>query len=63
MIETTTLNMIVQEKLEVTIFLTSGFPVKGQIVSFDEKAILFDSMGCRKLIYKHAIAMIEFLKF
>ena len=60
MIEGVTLNKIIYQKIYVTLFLVSGFQMKGHIVSFDDKTILFDSMGVSKLIYKHAISTIEF---
>lgn len=60
MIETTNLNMIVKERLYITLFLISGFQLKGHIVSFDNDTVLVESQGTNKLIYKHAISTIEF---
>jgi host factor-I protein len=60
MVENITLNMIVQEKLYITLFLVNGVPVKGHMVSFDDKTVIMETMGSRKMIYKHAISTIEF---
>lgn len=58
--ETTILNMIIKERLLVTLFMVTRFQMKGHIISFDDETILFEIMGVRKLIYKHAISTIEF---
>ncbi len=60
MVEVVSLNMMVQEKYFVTVFLMNGFQLKGNIVSFDDNAIILSSQGVQRMIYKHAISTIEF---
>ncbi|HHX02723.1 MAG TPA: RNA chaperone Hfq [Tissierellia bacterium] len=52
----TFLNNARKEKLTVTIFLISGYQIRGQVKGFDNFTILIDSDGTQQLIYKHAIS-------
>ncbi len=50
------LNTARKEKITVTIFLISGYQIRGQVKGFDNFTILIDSEGTQQLIYKHAIS-------
>lgn len=50
------LNTLRKEKIALTVFLTNGFQLRGQIKSFDNFTVLLDSDGKEQLIYKHAIS-------
>lgn len=52
------LNVSRREKLEITIYLMNGVPVKGKVLSFDSFTILLESDKRQNLIYKHAISTI-----
>lgn len=52
------LNTVRREHIQVTVFLTNGFQMRGTIRAFDNFAVLFDSDGHQNLIYKHAISTI-----
>jgi host factor-I protein len=46
----------------VRVFLMNGYQLKGNIIGFDDSAIILLSGEIRQLIYKHAISTIEFNK-
>lgn len=50
------LNILRKDNIDVTIFLTNGFQLRGRIKAFDNFTVLFDSDGKEQLIYKHAIS-------
>ena len=50
------LNQLRREGISVTVFLTNGFQLRGQIKSFDNFTVLFDTEGKQQLVYKHAIS-------
>ena len=52
------LNGARKNKIDITIFLVNGVPVKGRVVSFDQFTILLDSNEKQNLIYKHAVSTI-----
>ena len=52
------LNTVRKKNITVTIYLTNGFQLKGQVNGFDNFTILLDSEGETKLIYKHAISTV-----
>ena len=52
------LNQVRKDKIEITIFLVSGFQMKGQVTGFDNYTVVLDSDGKQELIYKHAISTI-----
>ena len=39
-----------------SLYLTSGFQLKGEIVDFDREAILFNHRGVRQLVMRSAVA-------
>ncbi|RHW05612.1 RNA chaperone Hfq [Bacillus cereus] len=49
---------IIDTKRTVTIFLKSGVPMRGQILSMDTYSVLVMAYNKQKLIYKQAISTI-----
>ncbi|MCL2080947.1 MAG: RNA chaperone Hfq [Oscillospiraceae bacterium] len=54
----TFLNYARKEHVPVTMFLVSGFQIKGTVKGFDNFTVVMDSEGRQQLIYKHAISTI-----
>lgn len=53
------LNQVRKESISVTIFLTGGHQLKGNVRGFDAFTVLLDSPGKpTQLVYKHAVASI-----
>ena len=52
------LNTARKEKIELTIYLLNGVPLKGRVVSFDNFTIILENDGKQNLVYKHAISTI-----
>ncbi|HDP80707.1 MAG TPA: RNA chaperone Hfq [Spirochaetes bacterium] len=52
------LNLTRKEKLEITIYLMNGVPIKGRVLSFDNFTILVEVDKKQNMIYKHAISTI-----
>ncbi len=52
------LNSARKEKMEITIYLTNGVPLKGRVLSFDNFTVIIDNGGKQSLVYKHAISTI-----
>jgi len=52
------LNGARKEKMEVTIYLTNGVPLKGRVISFDNFTVVMENEGKQSLVYKHAISTI-----
>jgi len=52
------LNHVRKEGIPVTVFLISGYQLKGVIKAFDNYVILMDSDGKQQMIYKHAISTV-----
>lgn len=50
------LNTARKEKIDITIYLMNGVPIKGKVLSFDTFTILLDVDKKQNLIYKHAIS-------
>ena len=50
------LNSARKEKLEITIYLVNGVPIKGKVLSFDTFTILLEVDKKQNLIYKHAVS-------
>ncbi len=55
-IQETFLNIARKENIPVTIFLTNGFQLRGQIRGFDNYVIIIESEGKQQMVYKHAIS-------
>ncbi|SKA76638.1 RNA-binding protein Hfq [Clostridium sp. USBA 49] len=56
------LNGARKAKIPVTIYLTNGFQIKGNVKGFDSFTVVLDCDGKQMLIYKHAISTITPLK-
>lgn len=52
------LNQVRKDKQAITIFLVSGFQIKGLVTGFDSYTVVLDCDGKQELIYKHAISTI-----
>ena len=52
------LNQVRKEKTIITVFLLSGFQIKGLVTGFDSYTVVLDCEGKQELIYKHAISTI-----
>ena len=52
------LNYIRREKIPVTLFLMTGFQLRGVVRSFDSFVVLIDADGRQQMIYKHAISTV-----
>ncbi|MCB1191985.1 MAG: RNA chaperone Hfq [Leptospiraceae bacterium] len=52
------LNTARKEKVELTVYLLNGVPLKGRVVSFDNFTIILENDGKQQLIYKHAVSTI-----
>lgn len=53
------LNQLRKDGEQVSLYLTSGFLIKGKVRSFDQFTVLINGAGDKQhLVYKHAIASI-----
>ncbi len=52
------LNTARKEKIELTIYLLNGVPLKGKVTSFDNFTIIIENDSKQNLIYKHAVSTI-----
>lgn len=52
------LNQVRKDKIAITIFLVSGYQIRGYVKGFDSYTIVLDSDGKQQMIYKHAISTI-----
>ncbi|WP_353894508.1 RNA chaperone Hfq [Proteinivorax hydrogeniformans] len=52
------LNHVRRDNTEVTIFLMSGYQIKGLVKGFDPFTVVIDDGVKQQLIYKHAISTI-----
>jgi len=57
-LQDTFLNAARKDKVEITIYLMNGVPIKGKVISFDSFTILVEVDKKQNLIYKHAISTI-----
>jgi host factor-I protein len=58
----TLLSAVRKENMPVTIFLTNGFQIRGQIKAFDAYVIIVEADGKQQMVYKHAVSTIVPLK-
>jgi len=56
------LSGIRRESTPVTIYLTSGFQIRGILKAFDNYVIVVETDGKQQMVYKHAISTIVPLK-
>lgn len=52
------LNTLRKERLDVTVFLTNGFQIKGNVRGYDNFVIVLETDGKQQIVYKHAISTI-----
>lgn len=52
------LNHLRREKMSVTIYLTSGFQIRGIVLGFDNYVIILESEGKQQMVYKHAVSSV-----
>lgn len=52
------LNQVRKEHVSITVFLISGYQIKGYVKGFDSYTLVIDSDGKQQMIYKHAISTI-----
>lgn len=52
------LNKVRKNHILITVFLVSGYQIKGYVKGFDDFTIIMDSEGKQQMIYKHAISTI-----
>ena len=57
------LNQVRKDNMPVTIFLTSGFQIRGVIKGFDSYVIIIEADGKQQMVYKHAVSTVIPLKF
>ena len=50
------LNEVRREHMPVTLFLMTGFQLKGIVPGFDSFTVILSSEGRQQMIYKHAIS-------
>ncbi len=56
------LNTSRKDKLDITVYLVNGVPIKGRVLSFDNFTLLLEVDKKQNLIYKHAISTLVPLK-
>lgn len=56
------LNQLRKDGTSVTVFLISGYQIRGVVKGFDNFTVLFESEGKQQLVYKHAISTFSPLK-
>jgi host factor-I protein len=57
------LNQVRKDNMPVTIYLTSGFQIRGVIKGFDNYVILIETDNKQQMVYKHAISTVVPLKY
>ena len=50
------LNNARKDKIMITVYLISGYQIKGYVKGFDNYTVVMDSEGKQQMIYKHAIS-------
>jgi len=53
------LNFARKEKINLTVYLSNGYPVKGRVISFDNFTLIIENNNTQSLVYKHAITTIS----
>lgn len=53
------LNQTRKDGVPVTIFMTNGFQLKGNIKGFDSFTVVIETDGKQQLVYKHAISTVS----
>ena len=50
------LNKVRKDRMIITVFLISGYQIRGLVKGFDNYTVVIDSDGTQQMIYKHAIS-------
>ncbi|WP_182199232.1 RNA chaperone Hfq [Paraliobacillus salinarum] len=50
------LNQLRKDHIQVTVFLTNGFQLRGTVKAFDNFTVLLETDGKQQLLFKHAIS-------
>ncbi|MFC0525022.1 RNA chaperone Hfq [Pontibacillus salicampi] len=50
------LNQLRKDHVQVTVFLTNGFQLRGVVKAFDNFTVLLETDGKQQLLFKHAIS-------
>lgn len=53
------LNTLRKERMEVTVFLTNGYQIKGVIRGYDSYVIMIETDGRQQVVFKHAVSTIS----
>lgn len=53
------LNNARKNRLQIIVYLVSGFQMRGVVKSFDNYVIILESDGKESMIYKHAVSTIS----
>jgi host factor-I protein len=56
------LGAVRRDNVPVTLFLTNGFQIRGQIKAYDAYVIIVEADGKQQMVYKHAISTVVPLK-
>ena len=56
------LNAVSRENIPITIYLTSGFQIRGILLFFDLYVLIVECDGKQQMVYKHAISTVVPLK-
>ncbi len=54
----TVLKQVRREGLAITVYLVSGYQIRGTLKAFDPYVLIIESDGKQQMVYKHAIATI-----
>lgn len=57
-LQTAIINEIIENKVPVTVFLTNGVQLRGNILNHDDTVIVLEEEHRRKIIYKHTLSTI-----
>lgn len=52
------LNAVRKDRIDVTVFLTNGYQIRGIVKSFDSYTIMLESEGREQLVFKHAVSTV-----
>ncbi|OHW62855.1 RNA-binding protein Hfq [Andreesenia angusta] len=53
------LNKVRKENTPITVYLSNGYQLKGNVKGFDSYVILLENEGKQQIVYKHAILTIH----
>lgn len=57
-LQDTFLNALRRERIPVTVYLLSGYQMRGMVRGFDNFVIMLDCDGKQSMVYKHAVSTI-----